>query len=233
MSRGRWCDGSVQALSLAMSLVWATSFTFPLPLHPHVWVLGDIRHVPLVDLPLDKLAGERSNSRVGECEKMCTYPLQVVVVWLFGLYPLEDGLVFVSHSKQVTLTPCLVQTAGEIERGGGEREGEKEPREGGVDGRALCVKRLSEGLPSLLVVVHIVNTAFGSHDTSHLVQEEAIVSLHNSASLFLHLQLLQVEMKMHVCLRRLVVYHRPSIADLHTHIHTHTHTHTHTQHNEY
>lgn len=37
-------------------------------------------------------------------------PLEVVVVGLLGLDPLQDGLVLVRHPQQVTLSASLVQT---------------------------------------------------------------------------------------------------------------------------
>ena len=43
-----------------------------------------------------------------------THPLHMVVVWFLGLDPLEDGLVLMGDTQQVTLTSCLVQTTGEI-----------------------------------------------------------------------------------------------------------------------
>ena len=39
------------------------------------------------------------------------YPLHVVIVWLFGLYSLQDGLVLVCHSQHITLPPGGVQAA--------------------------------------------------------------------------------------------------------------------------
>lgn len=68
--------------------------------------------------------------------------------------------------------------------------------------------------PPLLVVVPIVHPPPGPHDVCHLLKEDAVVSLHRCLTLFLHLQLLQFEVQMHVGLRRLVVNHRLCIFHL-------------------
>lgn len=49
---------------------------------------------------------------------------------------------------------------------------------------------------------------------SHLAQEDAVVSLHHSMPLLLHLQFLQVEVEVHVRLWRLIVYHGFSVLHL-------------------
>ena len=48
--------------------------------HPGVWVLGDVGHVLTIDVP-------------------AVQPLEVIVVWLFGLNALQDGLVLMGHSQ--------------------------------------------------------------------------------------------------------------------------------------
>ena len=68
--------------------------------------------------------------------------------------------------------------------------------------------------PPLFVVVDVVHATFSLHDASHLVQEDPVVSLHHSTSLLLHLQLLQVEVEVHVRLRRFIVNHRTSVTHL-------------------
>ena len=127
-----------------------------------------------------------------------TYPLHVVVVGLLGLNSLQNCLVLVSHSQQIPLPSRLVQTA-------------KYQLVSIIAGYKVCYTTLK---PSLFVVVDVVDAAFGPHDARHLVQEDSVVSLHDAASLLFHLQFLQVEVEVHVRLRRLVVDHRPGVTDL-------------------
>lgn len=123
----------------------------------------------------------------------------MVVVGLLGLNSLQNCLVLVSHSQQVPLPPGLVQTA-------------KYQLVSIIAGYKVYTYLLC--LPSLFVVVDVVDAAFGPHDARHLVQKDSVVSLHDAASLLFHLQFLQVEMEVHVRLRRLVVDHRPGVTDL-------------------
>ena len=66
----------------------------------------------------------------------------------------------------------------------------------------------------MLIVVDVVHASLRPHDARHLVQKDVVVSLHDSSPLLLHLELLQVQVEVHVRLRRLVVYHRAGIAYL-------------------
>lgn len=68
--------------------------------------------------------------------------------------------------------------------------------------------------PPLFVVVDVVHHSFSLHDASHLVQEDPVVSLHHSTPLLLHLQLLQVEVEVHVRLWRFIVNHRTRVSHL-------------------
>ena len=52
----------------------------------------------------------------GEGEWVMADPVQMVVVRLLGLDPLQNGLVLVSDSEEVSLSSCLVQTAPQIGR---------------------------------------------------------------------------------------------------------------------
>ena len=94
-------------------------------LHPGVRVLGDVGHVHLVHLPVVQLQARTERpiyhtpespiytggDIYGGVVEGAAHPLQVVVVRLLGLDPLENCLVLVSHSQQVPLPPRLVQTA--------------------------------------------------------------------------------------------------------------------------
>lgn len=68
--------------------------------------------------------------------------------------------------------------------------------------------------PPLLVVVAVIYSPVGPHDVCHLLQEETVVSLHDGLPLRLHLQLLELQVKVHVGLRGVGVYHWLGIANL-------------------
>ena len=70
-------------------------------------------------------------------------------------------------------------------------------------------------IPPVFVVIPVVHKPFSSHGMSHLLQQYPIVTVNNSLSLLLHLNLLQLQVKVHVCLWRFGVHNWLGIFYLH------------------
>ena len=66
----------------------------------------------------------------------------------------------------------------------------------------------------MFVVICVVHPSLGGHDVCHLLQQDPVVSLDGCSPLLLHLHLLQLEMQVHVGLRRLVINHWLGIPNL-------------------
>ena len=72
----------------------------------------------------------------------------------------------------------------------------------------------SQDEPLVIVVVVMIDTAAGAHDDGHLLKEDAVVALDGGKLLLLELELLELEVKVHVGGRSRVIDGSADVADL-------------------